>query len=68
MDMYTVNRHFFGDDKAPGRKLTVKRKLTLQQAQEHCNDKEASSRTAVSEDARRRTRRYGPWFDGYEKE
>lgn len=42
--------------------------LTLEQAEEHCNDPETSSRTATGEHAERRTRQMGAWFDGFEKE
>ncbi len=42
--------------------------LTLAQAQEHCQDLNTSSSTARKSSALARTRRYGPWFDGYEKE
>lgn len=44
----------------------LKSGLTLDQAQAHCSDPETSSSTATSPTARRRTARYGPWFDGYE--
>lgn len=45
---------------------TIKRGLTLEEAQAYCRDPETSSRTAVSAAARRRTERHGAWFDGYE--
>ena len=41
--------------------------LTLEQAQEHCKDLNTSSSTAWKTSALARTRRYGPWFDGYER-
>ncbi len=42
--------------------------LTLEQAQAHCRDLNTSSSTAWKTSAIQRTKRYGPWFDGYEKE
>ena len=62
--MYKVVRMYFNDD-IP--KRTIKTGLTLEEAQAHCNDPETSSRTATSAEAKRRTERYGPWFDGYEE-
>ena len=40
----------------------VKRGLTLEQAQKHCNDPETSSSTCSEEKKRRIT---GTWFEGY---
>ena len=40
---------------------------TLDEAREHCNDPESSSRTCTSERATTYTRLYGAWFDGYEE-
>ena len=39
--------------------------LTLEEAQEHCNDPETSSRTATSEAAIYITETWGAWFDQY---
>ena len=47
---------------------TIRRGLTLSEAQAHCKDPETSSSTATSRDAKRRTARLGEWFDGYEQE
>ena len=46
---------------------TIKRDLTLEQAQKHCNDPETSSSTCSSGVGKARTRKLGPWFDGYDK-
>ena len=46
----------------------VRTGLTEKEAKEHCNDPETSSRTATSPEAQRRTKKYGPWFDGFTKE
>ena len=57
---YAIIRHYFN---GPAR--TIKRGLTLAEAQAHCQDPETSSSTATKPAARARTRRVGPWFDGY---
>lgn len=64
-DTYKIIRFYY---RLPGYRRTIKRGLTLEQAQAHCADKETNSITAKSKEARRRTRRQGMWFDGYEKE
>jgi len=50
------------------RRRVIARGLSLAQAREHCQDPETSSRTCVCSAGRARTRRLGPWFDGYEAE
>lgn len=59
--MYKIIRFYFRDM----RPRTIKRNLTLAEAQEHCRDPETSSKSATKPAARRRTKRYGAWFDGY---
>ena len=50
-----------------GGRRVIERGLTLKEAQAHCNDPETSSSTCASSAGRARTRRLGPWFDGYEE-
>lgn len=52
----------------PEKRRTVKRGLTLEEAQAHCADPETSSTTCELANNRLRTKRYGPWFDGYTEE
>jgi hypothetical protein len=59
--MFKVVRHFLKS----GRKLTIRRFALLSDAQAHCKNPETSSTTATSAAARKRTKRCGPWFDGY---
>lgn len=47
---------------------TIKRGLTLAEAQAHCSDPETSSSTCTGKAGRERTRKLGPWFDGYTSE
>lgn len=63
MPTYKVVRFFF-------RKNTrvIKRGLTLEEAQAHCQLAESSWKTATSYPARVRTAKFGPWFDGYDVE
>lgn len=61
--MYKVIRFYFR-----GGKRVLKRGLSLSEAQQHCSNPETSSSTAKSTLAVRRTAKYGPWFDGYDKE
>ena len=61
---YRIVRRYF-----EGRKPRVmKRGLSLKEAQKWCQDPETSSRTCTTHAAVYRTKVYGPWFDGYEKE
>jgi hypothetical protein len=56
---------FFGKK---GTKRTINSGLTLEEARKHCNDPEASSKTAKSKSGRARTSRHGTWFDGFTAE
>lgn len=62
MTKYKVMR-YFADPKYPA--VTVKTGLSLEEAQEHCNRADSSSRTCTDELGEARTERYGAWFDGY---
>jgi hypothetical protein len=62
---YKIVRFYYARDK---RSRVIRRGLTLEEAQVHCQNPETSSRTATGANARRTTRRNGPWFDGYEEE
>lgn len=42
--------------------------LTLEEAKEHCQDPETSSRTCTSEEGRARTSEFGEWFEGFREE
>lgn len=63
--MYKIVRHY--SSHWPNRR-TIARGLTLAEAQAHCQDPQTSSSTCTSAAGKRRTRRLGPWFDGYEQE
>lgn len=63
--MYKIVR-CFQDENIPAR--TIKSGLTLEEAQDHCSDPETSWKTATSYQARKRTEKYGPWFDAYDEE
>lgn len=63
--MYKIVRMFQNEHK-PNR--TIRKNLTLEEARAHCRDPETSWKTATSAAARRRTRQYGSWFDGYEEQ
>lgn len=47
---------------------TIAEGLTLEEAQDHCNDPETSSSTATTTEATERSAQRGPWFDCYYKE
>ena len=60
---YKIVRMYFW-----GGRRTINTGLTLEQAQEHCHDPETSSRTCTKSAGKARTKRMGPWFDGYAQE
>lgn len=63
MTTYKIKRFYF--EHGPE---VIAEGLTLEEAQEHCNDDEASSKTCSTTEGLERTRTKGPWFDGYERE
>ena len=63
---YNIIRFYFDHPSGTSRRR-IRQRVTLTEARAHCNDPETSSSTATSAEARRRTRRVGAWFDGYEE-
>jgi hypothetical protein len=61
--IYRVIRFYFN---RPGYKRTILDRLTLSEAQAHCSDPETSSLTCTKAAGKARTRKVGPWFDGYD--
>jgi hypothetical protein len=64
--VYNIVR-FYRDHPSGITRRIVRKRVTLEEAQRHCNDPETSSSTAKGATARARTRRVGDWFDGYEQ-
>jgi hypothetical protein len=62
---YKIVRNFEDDDLD---KEVIKRGLTLEEAQAHCEDPETSSSTATGVLEVELTERVGRWFDGYTAE
>jgi hypothetical protein len=63
METYKIIRFF-----QSGERKTMETGLTLEEAQEHCNDPETSSKTCTRPELLLVTQKRGPWFDGYEEE
>ncbi len=61
MTLYKIIRFHFDAD----RDFTVFSNLTLEQAQTHCRDSEASSKTCTRPDLVAYTEAQGGWFEGY---
>ena len=60
--MYAIVRHYQNRDI---RRRTIATRLTLEEAQAWCRDPETSSSTCTKPAGKARTRKLGPWFDGY---
>ncbi len=60
---YNIVR-FYRDGLRPRR--VIQARVTLAEAQTHCSDPDTSSSTCTTAEGKRRTRRVGAWFDGYE--
>ncbi len=63
MKTYKIIRGFFDGDRE-----IVATGLTLEEAREHCQDPETSSRTCSPETAEEVGTERGAWFDGYDEE
>lgn len=63
MDTYSIIR-FFQD----GERQELQSGLSLEDAQEHCNDPQTSSRTCTEPALVAMTAERGQWFDGFEAE
>ena len=62
MEVYKIIRMYRNDNIET---KVIKRNLSLEEAQEHCSDKETSSSTCTLSENTKHTERYGDWFDGY---
>jgi len=61
--MYKIIEFRFGGDNK-----TIETGLTLEEAQEHCQDPETSSKTCEAPHRKQKTRTIGEWFHGYSEE
>lgn len=64
MQTYKIVRKFFKGHADE----VIETGLTLEQAKQHCQDKNTSSKTATSESAVAITQKMGPWFDCWYEE
>ena len=67
--MYKIVRFYQSNKMSSGRAMykwhngmTIKDGLTLEEAQEYCDDPETSSSTCTDKS---HEQQHGPWFDGY---
>ncbi len=61
MQVYKIVRYFFYNYEPK----TIKKNLSLEEAQQHILDPETSSSTCKKRINLNRTKIYGPWFDVY---
>lgn len=62
---YSIVRFFERESVRP---QTLKRGLSLDEAEEYCSDPETSSSTCTTTTAKECTAMNGQWFDGYQEE
>ena len=62
--MYKIVRYYFS---AGIKHRTIATSLTLDEAKLWCQNPNTSSRTCASKTGKARTRKLGPWFDGFAK-
>ena len=67
MQTYKLFRFFVLDSTGP-KKRTLRRGLTLREAQRHCQNPESSSLTCKLSRNVKRTKERGPWIDMFTKE
>ena len=65
MPRYKVLRYFADPELPP---VVVKTGLSLDEAQDHCNLANSSSRTCTDELGQARTARYGAWHDEWKEQ
>jgi hypothetical protein len=63
MKTYSIVRRYF-----KGEREIIAEGLSLEDAQEHCEDPETSSSTCTGEEGLERTSQCGMWFDSYTEE
>lgn len=61
---YKIRRFYQGDYDTE----TIETGLSYEDAKDHCNDPESSSRTTTNAAGLALTRERGEWFDGFERE
>jgi len=62
-EKYTITRFFLN-----GYREVIKTDLSHDEAVLHCTDRETSSTTCISSESKERTKKYGSWFEGWQKQ